>query len=84
MAVERLNDQAALAELARDATNWPGAWGVREYAMSKLTNQEALASGLRGARAADLPDGGQRSDESGTFGQSSSSRRRFLRSAKHF
>ena len=42
MAVERLNDQAALAELACHATNWPGAWGVREYALSKLTNQEML------------------------------------------
>ena len=42
-AVERLNDQAALEQLARDATNWPGLWTVRNQATSKLTNQEALA-----------------------------------------
>ena len=41
-AVERLNDQAALAELACHATNWPGLWTVREHALSKLTNQEML------------------------------------------
>jgi hypothetical protein len=43
-AVERLNDQAALAQLARAATNWPGLWTVRRHATSKLTNQAALAS----------------------------------------
>lgn len=42
-AVEHLNDQAALAKLARDATNWPGLWGVRNLATSKLTDQAALA-----------------------------------------
>ena len=42
-AVERLNDQAALAYLARHATNWPGLWTVRNHATSKLTSQEALA-----------------------------------------
>jgi len=52
MAVERLNDQAALAELACHATNWPGAWGVREYALSKLTNQEMLVQ--IGLTASDL------------------------------
>jgi len=43
-AVERLNDQAALFQLACDATNWPGLWTVRNHATSKLTNQEALAT----------------------------------------
>ncbi|MGO8836579.1 MAG: hypothetical protein ACLQAH_10430 [Limisphaerales bacterium] len=43
-AVERLNDQAALFQLARDATNWPGLWTVRNHATSKLMDQEALAT----------------------------------------
>jgi len=42
-AVERLNDQAALFQLACDATNWPGLWTVRNHATSKLTDQKALA-----------------------------------------
>jgi len=43
-AVERLNDQAALFQLACNATNWAGLWTVRNHATSKLMDQEALAT----------------------------------------